>query len=317
MPGATIAEQYVLLPMRGLRPQGAGATAQASEFLRSLGEGSHAVRAAGREVALHVIDAIGADGARLVEVPSGSVAAIRGLEPGLRLVRVVYYAPATKQRERVVTAPEQAVAAGAVTLRVVSGEGGEPVAGAIVVAFTNYGASVGAQGVTDAEGMITLELGGSSVKLDRLYFYPTTALWSLLQKSPTVSDGSEVKLRPIDLDYTDGLRHYYGNGPQDAGTNVTVAVVDTGVGPHPDLVVDGGANTVPGEDPDDFASNGILHGTHVAGIVAARGTPPPESGGWLPVSRCRPIGCSPEAAGWRRASPSRRPSIRPWPMAAS
>jgi len=274
MPEATTPDQYVLLPMRGLRPAGPGATAQAGELLHSLGEGRHTVTAAGREVDLRVVDAIGTDGARLVEVSPDSVAALRGLEPGLRLVPVVYYTPATRQRARAVMAPEPAAAPAAVTLRVVSAAGGEPVADAIVVAFTNYAAGVGAQDVTDAEGRVSLALGGSSGKLDRLYVYPVTAMWSLLQKGPTVSDGMEVRLRPLELDLTDALRHFYPDAPQDAGTGVTVAVVDTGVDPHPDLVIDGGANTVPGDDPDDFAGNGMVHGTHVAGIIAARGTPP-------------------------------------------
>lgn len=55
---------------------------------------------------------------------------------------------------------------------------------------------------------------------------------------------------------------------------VKVAVLDTGVGPHPDLVVSGGENTVLGGNPADYHDNGDQHGTHVAGIIAARGTAP-------------------------------------------
>jgi len=44
---------------------------------------------------------------------------------------------------------------------------------------------------------------------------------------------------------------------------VTVGVVDTGVGPHKDLTVAGGRNTVIGEQPDHWADNGAGHGTHV------------------------------------------------------
>lgn len=275
MPKATNVDQYVLLPVRGLRPKAATATPEAREFLESLSEGRHDLTASGsQKVRLRVVDAIGTDGPKLVEVPPDSVAALRALEPGLRLVPVTYYSPATKARERVAMTAERAQAGQAVSLRVVGDKSGDPVAGAIVVAFTNYTAGAGAQGVTDAKGKVSLALGGSNVKLDRLYVYPNTAMWSLLEKGITVSEGSEVKLHPIDLAYTDGLRHYYGNGPDGAGAKVKVAVIDTGVDAHPDLVIDGGANTVTGEDPGDFASNGEPHGTHVAGIIAARGSPP-------------------------------------------
>lgn len=274
MPKATTADQYVLLPARGLRARSTTATPDAQGFLESLSEGRHSLSAPGRrKVRVHVVDAIAPQGAKLVEVAPDSVAAMRALEPDLRLVPVVYYAPATKARPNVVMAAERA-AAGTITLRVVADKSGEPVAGAIVLAFTNFAAGAGAQGVTDGRGRVVLPLGGSNVKLDRLYVYPTTAMWSLRKTGVTVSNGSDVKIHPIDLGYTDGLRYYYGNGPEGAGAKVKVAVIDTGVDPHPDLVIDGGASTVPGEDPNNYASNGEPHGTHVAGIIAARGTPP-------------------------------------------
>jgi len=288
MPNASSADQYVLLPMGGLRANAATATPEARALLQSMSEGRQELPAAGREnVPVRVIDTIGADGPRLVEVPPESVAAIRALLPGLRLVPVTYYVPAIKAREQVVVAAEPAAAAGTITLRVVADKGGGPVGGAIVVAFTNFTARAGAQGVTDANGNVSLALGGSNVNLDRLYVYPNTAMWSLLEKGVTVSQGSEIKLHPIDLGYSDGLRHYYGNGPTSAGATVKVAVVDTGVDPHPDLVIDGGANTVAGENPTDFASNGEPHGTHVAGIIAARGTPPSGIRGVAPAVTLR------------------------------
>ncbi len=271
----TTTDQYVLLPMRGMRVTGATSPPETGELLRSLSEGSHDLATAGgASVRLRVIDSIDADGAKLVELSSDSVAAVRALQPGLRLVPVVYYAPAVRARERVLAVAPLAPAAVSITVRVVSDKDGEPVAGAIVVAFTDFAANAGAEGVTDAQGEVSLALGGPSVKLESLYVYPNTAMWSLLEKDVAVSEGSEIRLHPLELDYTDGLRHFYGNGPDGAGAKVKVAVVDTGVDPHPDLVVDGGENTVTGEDPKDFASNGVPHGTHVAGIIAARGTPP-------------------------------------------
>ena len=82
----------------------------------------------------------------------------------------------------------------------------------------------------------------------------------------------EVALRPIDLGAPDALRHFYGFTPLAMGRAVTVGIIDTGVGDHPDLDVEGGANTVQGEKEGDWRDNGAGHGTHVAGIVAGRGT---------------------------------------------
>ncbi len=275
MTEAPTADQYVLLPMRGMRATEQTLPPEGREFLQSMSEGRREVAIpGGSSVQVDVLDSIGVDGAKLVALPPDAVAAVRALQPGLRLVPVVYYAPAARPRAQVVTVAPLAAVAPGIRLRVVSDTGGEPVAGAVVVAFTDFAANEGAEGVTDAQGQISLALGAPSVRLERLYVYPNTAMWSLLETDVTVSNGGEVELHPIELDYTDGLRHYYGNGPDGAGAGVKVAVVDTGVDPHPDLVIDGGENTVTGEDPKDFGSNGVPHGTHVAGIIAARGTPP-------------------------------------------
>jgi len=279
MPQAPRQDQYVMLPPRGLRARGPSASPELQSFFRSA-EPTDAVQnvtvAEGHELPLRVVDSIGDDGAKLVEASPEDLLALRALQPSVRIVPVVYYTPAVAPRAEVVARPEVAAAsAGAkITLRVVSRQGKQPVAGAIVVAFTDYATGAGAQGTTNTRGEVGLDLGGSEVALDRLYVYPTNAFWTLRKANVKVTDGMQFALRPIDLGYVDGLRHYYPNAPDDAGDGVTVAVVDTGVSDHPDLVVAGGLNTVPGEDPDAFGDNGRQHGTHVAGIVAARGVPP-------------------------------------------
>jgi subtilisin len=51
------------------------------------------------------------------------------------------------------------------------------------------------------------------------------------------------------------------------GQGVKVAVLDTGIAAHPDLVISGGASFVPGVVS---FNDGHSHGTHCAGIIAAR-----------------------------------------------
>jgi len=280
MAKATETDQYVLLPPRGLRATSTAADAQAREVFLGAEDASAArgVRIDGQQVPLKVIDSIGPNGAKLVEVSPASALALRGLRPGLRLVPVVYYTPAiapiAQIESRPVSTGRRTAAADTITLRVVSKKDKSPVVGAIVVAFVDFAGRTGAQGITDASGQVSLALNATSIKLQRLYIYPVDAYWSLVKKNVTITSSTPVPLTPLDLAYTDGLRYFYPNPSDAAGKGVTVGVVDTGVATHPDLVIAGGANTVPGEDPKDFGDNGQHHGTHVAGIIAARGTAP-------------------------------------------
>ncbi len=279
MAQAPSTQQYVLLPARGLRATGRTATPSAQTFFRSVEPGTQELAAPGeRPVRLQVLDAIGDDGAMLIEATPHEALSLRSLQPGVRVVPVVYYQPAVAPRRLVrtpfATQGHEAQPVQSITLRVVSEADGSPVSGAIVVALTSLAAGRGAQGTTDTEGQVQLRLGSASVALERLYVYPVNAYWTLRREAMTITDGTQVTLHPLDLSYIDCLRHYYRNVADDAGQGVTVAVVDTGVAEHPDLVISGGANTVAGEDPNDYGDNGQGHGTHVAGIVAARGRPP-------------------------------------------
>jgi subtilisin len=298
---STQLQQYVLLPPRGLRAEKRTIAPEAADFLRSADEAAGGATMSigdgigdgigGRDVGLRVVDSLGPDGAKLVELSPDDALAVRALQPGLRLVPVVYYTLAVLVPEEVRqdgrASRARATAGNTITLQVVSKTGGTPVPNAFVVAFVDYAAQQGAQGITDANGNVNLDLGSSSVKLDRLYVYPIDTHWSLEKKKLTVKSGDKVTVVPLDLSYTDGLRHFYGNADAAVGQGVTVGVVDTGIAQHPDLVVAGGVNTVSGEDPKDFGDNGKGHGTHVAGIIAARGTPPAGLRGVAPGATLR------------------------------
>jgi subtilisin len=202
------------------------------------------------------------------------VLALQQRVTGARVVRVHYYEPAVVRRHVSALAQSRVPPGNPIKLRVVSAKHGKAVVGAFVVGFVDYSTRSGDQGVTDAHGDVALALGGQSIQLDRLYVYPARGYWSLMVPGLTAANGVRVKVEALDLAGTDGLRHYYPHAAAGDGTGVTVGVIDTGVGPHPDQVVAGGANTVAGEKARDYGDNGRHHGTHVAGIIAARGEPP-------------------------------------------
>jgi subtilisin family serine protease len=71
---------------------------------------------------------------------------------------------------------------------------------------------------------------------------------------------------PTGIDRIDGELSSTASGNGSGAVNADVAVIDTGVGPNPDLDIAGGTNCVGGSSFAD--DNG--HGTHVAGTIAAK-----------------------------------------------
>ena len=281
-------QHYVILPPRGLRAVGPSASAGLQSFLSSAQIGPCEVGAGGeRQARFEILDSISDDGAKLIAATPQAALDLRAAQPALRVVPALRYSPASAQRRQLRPASSAADAAGPLTVRVVSETDRAPVAGAYVLAFVNLATGEGAQAITDADGNAVLQLGASSIAIERLYVYPITAFWTLRKDAMTLTDGGEIALHPLDLSYTDCVRHYYGHAPDDAGAGVSVGVVDTGIATHPDLVIDGGLNTVVGEDDADIGDNGNGHGTHIAGIVAARGTPPAGIRGVAPGVRLR------------------------------
>lgn len=284
-------QQFILLPARGM--SGAMAQTQTSErFFLGLNQAlaSSSVMSLGpakRKAGIRVLDSIHENGAKLVEIEPESLAHLRATQPGVRVVPVTWYFPMRRHRFAIEAKVKTAAAAPGVRVRVTSQADGSPVAGATVVAFVNFVQRAGAGGITNPSGYVTLKLSGASRKLQRLYIYPHLGFWGLLRRNVTLTADSTFKLTPVELGYRDALRNFYGAPALTEGSGVTVGVVDTGVGPHPDLAVAGGVNTVTGENPNDYADSGAQHGTHVAGIIAGRGSAPNGMRGMAPAVTLR------------------------------
>jgi subtilisin len=265
------------LPPLGVRLGSSGArlahrVPQLKAFLESIARPKEVAKRAVEGAAVTVLDSVHADGAKLVEMRAADVMKLRTAQPGVRVVPEMFFRPARAPRPQVATVAAAAARKTiAVTLRATSRADGKPVAGADVIAFTDYDAREGAQGRTDAAGRVRLRLRASARKVERLFVFPALGFWGALGRNLAVKPELAVALRPIDLAAPDALRHFYGFAPLAMGRAVTVGIIDTGVGDHPDLAVEGGANTVQGEKASDWRDNGAGHGTHVAGIVAGRG----------------------------------------------
>lgn len=284
--------RFVVLPPTGTRPSaeffgdllaqlgGLTSASAARKFAASCG-----IRGGRVECDIRVLDSVRDDGPKLLEMSAESANNLRAREPGLRIVPEIFFAPAHVRYAARVAAPRATLAV-KTPITVVARAGGEPIRGATVVAFTDFAAGIGAEAVSKADGRASLALG-SAKKIERIYVYAPPGWWGGFRKNVAVKKGTEivVRLTAIDPADPDCLRHFYGSAELGVGAGVKVGVVDTGIGPHGDLEVAGGANLVLGEDPADHADNGAGHGTHVAGIIAARGAPPTGVRGVAPAAR--------------------------------
>ena len=274
-------ERLILMPRRALRARASRLSSRAARVLEKLDDwtGLHDTLATARGVRCRVLDSIRGDGAKLIEVARADVPAMRAALPELDLVPLVYYMPALAPRPTAVGPPSNAVvaaAAAAIRLTILDSATNRPVSGATVAAFTDFSALAGRNGVSDEDGVVQLEFDAAFVAIERLYVYPPVAgYWGHFRRDLTLADGLQIALQPIDLRWTDSLRHFYKAGGATVGEGVTVGLIDGGVGPHPDL------------DCEGDADNGSGHGTHVAGIIAARGTPPAGVRGLAPGVKLR------------------------------
>lgn len=302
-PGET---EYILLPARGLRAARAVEYAfltrfggvkstlprvslSGLDFLAPLADYmpdlSNLVSRRLSELAIHVIDSVREDGPKLARMTPQAAAILGSGDSGMRAMPVRYYEPTQTAWGRPKSPPPGAGGRPAITLSVRMA--GTPMSGVKVVAFTSLAADEGAVGFTDAAGDVTLALGGDPMQLDSLYVAaPASGGWGYLKRGVVARGGDVLNLPAIAAPYQDCVRHACGPFAATDGAGVRVAVIDTGVGPHPDLTIAGGSNTVQGEPWSDFADNGAGHGTHVAGVIAGR----PGAGG--------PMGVAPSAEIW-------------------
>ena len=282
MSQAPHAQRFLLLPPRGTQTSVAPAGAHLGALMASFRPLAAPPVKMGKGK-MKVLDSVHENGIKLVELTPAGVAQLRQEAPGLRIVPEVFYETAEAPRPTLAARARTLAGAtpAAATLRFEANGSGLPVRGATVIAFTDFAQGIGAQGRTRVDGSIKLAIGANAL-IERLYVYPHDSCWPLVRKNLQLPQAAAVRLRPIDFAEPDVLQLFRAKLPGHAGQGVKVGIVDTGCGPHPDLLIAGGMNTVFGENPTAYEDNGDQHGTHVAGIVAARGAAPAGMRGLAP-----------------------------------
>jgi subtilisin family serine protease len=276
---------YIILPKPGARfPEGSSGSDVQEAFSR-LKPNVHLDDVLGGNLSDQsmVIDTTERGGAKLIRISESDLPDLRARLPGLRIVPEVFYYPQRwhhEVRHKPVRLAGQAQVG--VRIRLAEVKTGKPVAGATVVAFTNFDQREGEQATSDAQGVVSFKSIGNRV-IDQLFIYPKVGYWTFWRKNLTLKNTIVLDIQPVKLDYQDAKHFFYPPkaGDESAGRGVKVGVIDTGAGPHPDLKLAGGACTVTGESPTDFADVDE-HGTHVSGIIGARGTAPTGARGVAP-----------------------------------
>ncbi len=246
---------YIVVPRQGVN---AKAAAAGREMLRSM----HMRTSKTALTEVTVLDSVREDGAKLVTTPPEQVSTLSNT-PGLQVVPLRYFQLARSRRPQVAdtSTPGRLWSLKSVDTMVRCKTTNAPIGGASIIAFTDYQARQGAQATTDEHGRATLRLAPGT-PLQRLLVYPPLAgYWGWFEAGVRLPEKGELELSlpPIDVAHVDSLRHHLGAGAPSDGAGVRVAVIDTGVGPHPDL---------PNASGD--IDNGDGHGTHVAGIIGAQ-----------------------------------------------
>jgi subtilisin len=257
---------------------------------------------------MRVLHSTHENGPKLVEMTPEAELNLRAEIPTLKVVPVVEYQK-LKMEYRVER--RASVLSGRVSpefdLNIVNKETAKPLAGARVIAFTNFATREGAEGVSNKRGIATLKLK-PGVKLERLYIYGPAGSWGHYATAVKLKPDGTIGLAPIDLqDKQTLLPGFYGKLSHTAGEGVRVAVIDSGVAQqHPGLPnVSGGANLVFDEIENDTsattdwgpARKDGAHGTHVAGIIGARPTPGARIRGVAPAVELRSYRVFPHTGG--------------------
>lgn len=201
-------------------------------------------------------------GAALVEVKPEFRSALSSVQGGTYHPQVYYEtAVATPRHARTSLAVSSGPQASPYMRMTIKDTSGQPVALASVgVNLSNKPEFY--TGVTDVNGNVFLAIRATGIEVQSIHVEPGfSGHWGYIKSNTIVENGATIIVERIDLtSFPDALRRRIAPGTLQDGQGVTVGVIDTGIGPHPDL---------PHTSGDEDTVDG--HGSHVAGIIGGRG----------------------------------------------
>ncbi len=263
-----MSSRYILLPEGGIR----GNNEQRDWLLKTLDldRANAPLRLPeGPAERIAILDTINENGAKLTVMSDSMAEAINRSRVPLRARREVILRHPKIYPHRPATLVQTPAAIGAsLQVRCIDAVSNAPLAGQEVVVFDDFERKSGDRGITDAHGRVNLVL--NQPHIDRLFVLSNDHYWGSFRSDLPIAGLMTLAIQPLRPDYRDSIRQTYAQRQFVPGTGVRIGIVDTGVGPHRDLRIEGGACTVTGANPGMFADVDI-HGTHVAGLVAGDG----------------------------------------------
>jgi subtilisin len=165
-----------------------------------------------------------------------------------------------------ISTPGSLAAASTKKIVVTITSGGFPVPNASVVLLLRKDQDRGYEGTTDKNGRATVAIRSSDKSFGKVIVVPSGAHWSkVVYGVPAQSFNLDVTAVTVNgFDWGHVACDAASNGGV-TGKNVKVAVIDSGIGPHPSLRVADGKSWVGGTWEDGSER----HGTHCAGVIAA------------------------------------------------
>ncbi|WP_371763450.1 S8 family serine peptidase [Massilia sp.] len=261
--------------------------ARPSEALADLAAASVLPRT--RQLRMQVLNRL--DDALVMKANSPALLALRNHSPGLRIAPsawayLQFIRPLGDDLAQ--TTVEVAPGAKARQFQVrLADSNGTPVAGARSKAVLDLDSGANVAAVTGTDGIAALSVPVLYPRVELIVAEPEHTYWSLFTEGFDRVEAPkklDLVVQPL-LPDTFNLRRSYARYDAGAGAGVTVGVIDCGVGPHQAIDVAGGRCLVTGEDSNDFRDNGIGHGTHVAGLIAAKADPGGTVYGMAPACR--------------------------------